>query len=132
EPRVRAALEDPQSIQRFGGLCLGESTHLVNEVKLLPSHSEGRGEALLLAPSGRFVLPVWVDHLGSAGTRYETAEVEDRPLTEPPRERMPMIQPRDEEEPYGPAARGPLPRAAVTRSASSAPVVPLGRRRPRR
>jgi CRISPR-associated protein Cas5t len=34
EARVRRALEQPSSIRRFGGLCLGESTHLVDEVLL--------------------------------------------------------------------------------------------------
>src|SRR5688500_16225842 len=28
EARVRAALADPAGVSRFGGLCLGESTHL--------------------------------------------------------------------------------------------------------
>src|SRR5437588_6548699 len=30
EARVRQALTKPQTISRFGGLCLGESTHLVD------------------------------------------------------------------------------------------------------
>src|SRR5947209_11350518 len=32
EGRVRAALGQPESVSRFGGLSLGESTHLVDEV----------------------------------------------------------------------------------------------------
>src|SRR5438270_468070 len=35
EARVRQALTKPQAISRFGGLCLGESTHLVDEVTLI-------------------------------------------------------------------------------------------------
>src|SRR5262245_20298387 len=31
EERVRTALATPSSVSRFGGLCLGESTHLVDE-----------------------------------------------------------------------------------------------------
>src|SRR3954464_657859 len=32
ETRVRRALAEPESVTRFGGLSLGESTHLVDEV----------------------------------------------------------------------------------------------------
>src|SRR5437763_4833672 len=33
EARVARALDQPSSIERFGGLSLGESTHLVDEVR---------------------------------------------------------------------------------------------------
>ncbi|PYS25481.1 MAG: type I-MYXAN CRISPR-associated protein Cas5/Cmx5/DevS [Acidobacteria bacterium] len=35
--RVNNALDDPTGISRFGGLCLGESTHLVDDIKQLES-----------------------------------------------------------------------------------------------
>jgi CRISPR-associated protein Cas5t len=47
----------------------------------------------LQAERGRLTLPVWVDHVGSAGTRYCTGDLELGPLIEPPRERMPCIHP---------------------------------------
>src|SRR5262249_47772661 len=33
EERVVQALGSPETVDRFGGLCLGESTHLVDEVR---------------------------------------------------------------------------------------------------
>src|SRR5262245_54804278 len=46
ETRVKNALSSPKTIQRFGGLSLGESTHLVDEVDLysgrIASRLQGR------------------------------------------------------------------------------------------
>jgi CRISPR-associated protein Cas5t len=71
EKRVRAAIEDPSSVTRFGGWSLGESTHLIND-------SWPLGEAaippdcrvFIVDNSGDTTLPVWVDHVGTAGTRH--------------------------------------------------------------
>ena len=96
EDRVSAALTNPRSITRFGGLSLGESTHVVDEVCLLDRVRDRlapSGRAFLVAPKGRLTLPVWVDHVGSAGTRYATGNLEDSPLDPPPIERMPRISP---------------------------------------
>jgi len=96
EDRVRANFTQPA--HRFGGLSLGESTHLVDDVSLwdrvkdrkeIPNH----GRAFLTAPKGRLTLPVWVDHVGSAGTRYATGNLEDGHLSPPPSERIPIISP---------------------------------------
>ena len=96
DDRVRNALISPVSITRFGGLSLGESTHVVDEVCLL-DHVKDRlpksGLAFLLAPKGRLTLPVWVDHVGSAGTRYATGHLEESPLVPPPIDRMSRISP---------------------------------------
>ncbi|OWK34206.1 type I-MYXAN CRISPR-associated protein Cas5/Cmx5/DevS [Fimbriiglobus ruber] len=97
EARVRAAFTHPSSVNRFGGLSLGESTHLVDEVSLLEgkkadSISGQVGRAFLLAPKGRLSLPVWVDHVGSAGTRYATGSLEEMTLPTPPSaDRLPII-----------------------------------------
>lgn len=108
EDRTRAALANPASVNRFGGLSLGESTHLVDEVQLLKRYLENpryrelraglRGRAFLLADKGRLTLPVWVDHVGSAGTRYVTGDLRgDWPLDrEPTPAEMPRIEPPDE------------------------------------
>jgi CRISPR-associated protein Cas5t len=98
EQRVYRALTQPQSIERFGGLCLGESTHLVDEVRLFDDSlaeqwADRSGQYFLLADQGRLTLPVWVDHVGSAGTRYATGNLETQRLTPPPVERMPRILP---------------------------------------
>lgn len=96
EDRVRNALVNPASVTRFGGLSLGESTHMVDEVSLLDRVSARlpkSGRAFLTAPKGRLTLPVWVDHVGSAGTRYATGNLDELPLVPPPSERMPRISP---------------------------------------
>jgi CRISPR-associated protein Cas5t len=105
EERVRAALAEPGQVQRFGGLSMGESTHLVDEVNPLEEYLQSRrfrarepvprGQAFLLAERGRLTLPVWVDHVGSAGTRYVTGDlVPDWPLERAPDlQSMPRIEP---------------------------------------
>lgn len=98
EDRVRAALTDPAGVTRWGGLSLGESTHLVDEVCLWdrvkdrPEHRDRRGRAFLTADRGRLTLPVWVDHVGSAGTRYATGDlVEWRVADLPAADRLSVI-----------------------------------------
>jgi CRISPR-associated protein Cas5t len=94
EQRVERALVDPASVERFGGLSLGESTHLVDEVKRFNGDGNTTGRAFLLAERGRLTLPVWVDHVGSAGTRYVTGDLETMTLGIPPdARRMPRIVP---------------------------------------
>jgi CRISPR-associated protein Cas5t len=105
EERVRSALVNPAVVARFGGLALGESTHLVDEVHLLDRYIASRrfrdrqpaprGQAFLLAKKGRLTLPVWVDHVGSAGTNYVTGNlVSDWPLDRAPSpDAMPEIKP---------------------------------------
>ena len=96
EARIRAALDPAQrgSISRFGGLSLGESTHLVDEVRL-PSEPPDRPlRTYLLKSDGLLTLPVWVDHVGSDGTRYVTGELAECPLP-PELEQIPQIRPPD-------------------------------------
>lgn len=96
EDRVRNALLNPTSVTRFGGLSLGESTHMVDEVCLLDRVADRlpkSGRVFLTAPKGRLTLPVWVDHVGSAGTRYATGDLDESPLVPPPPDRMPIISP---------------------------------------
>lgn len=74
EARVREALQTPDAVVREGGWCLGESTHLIDEVaevSVLP-----QGTRLFLArEDGGVSLPVWVDHVGSKGTVYSVGEL---------------------------------------------------------
>ena len=101
ESRVRLAIQEPSSIVRFGGLSLGESTHLVDEVDVLssrfaPDYRDKSGQAFVVAERGRLTLPVWVDHVGSAGTRFATGNLVARPIfQEPTIEEMPQINPGD-------------------------------------
>ena len=94
ESRVQTAL-DPDSrgqINRFGGLSLGESTHLVDEVKPFEPREE-QADCFLTHAQGRLALPVWVDHVGSRGTKYVRGNIARRPLTAPEAEEIPVIQP---------------------------------------
>ncbi|MBX6312321.1 MAG: type I-MYXAN CRISPR-associated protein Cas5/Cmx5/DevS [Isosphaeraceae bacterium] len=92
--RVAIALDQPSRIERFGGLSLGESTHLVDEVRRLRPTDFGPARAFLLAERGRLSLPVWVDHVGSAGTRFVSGNLELMTEIIPPSpEWMPKIEP---------------------------------------
>lgn len=91
EQRVLTALTHPKQIKRFGGLSLGESTHLVDEVNLVRGNPQAIGQVFLRKENGRLTLPVWVDHVGSSGTRYVTGDLEKGPLVPPDPERMPVI-----------------------------------------
>jgi CRISPR-associated protein Cas5t len=96
ETRVNTALADPRSVSRFGGLSLGESTHLVNEVtpieKVSARLDARTGRAFLVAERGRMTLPIWVDHVGSSGTRYATGDlIECIASQPPPPDAMPRI-----------------------------------------
>lgn len=92
EERVELALDQPREIDRFGGLSLGESTHLVDEVRRLRREDDCPARAYLLADRGRLSLPVWVDHVGSAGTVFVAGElVEVADLSPPEPQRMPVI-----------------------------------------
>jgi CRISPR-associated protein Cas5t len=89
EHRVRSALDDPDSVERFGGLSLGESTHLVNEVDRIDTFPRV-ARVFTLAARGSLTLPVWVDHVGSAGTKYAVGDLVQ--LSGPPKsEDIPTI-----------------------------------------
>lgn len=83
--RIRKAFQDPSSISRFGGLSLGESTHLVNGISLLKSQLQ-RVRLLIATEEGDMSLPIWPDHVGS-NTRWgqyqlvSQEEVNDLPET---------------------------------------------------
>ena len=68
--RVAAALARPSGINRFGGLSLGESTHLIDELRALRPADHGEGRLLLGDMEGDLALPTWADHIGAAGTRW--------------------------------------------------------------
>lgn len=98
ESRIRIAT-DPKKrsqINRFGGLSFGESTHMVDELSLvedLASFKTERLDVYLNDVSGNLTLPVWVDHVGRAGTRYTTGRI--RSLKDKPQEvgQIPRISP---------------------------------------
>jgi len=90
ESRLKTALSPLMrgAIERFGGLSLGESTHLVDEVSLIErmdvDANKEEVRLFVVRDRGRYTLPVWVDHVGSAGTRYATGDLEVRDPFVPP------------------------------------------------
>jgi CRISPR-associated protein Cas5t len=74
--RIEMALDDPATVSRFGGLSLGESTHLVDSVSRLRSQ-DLRGRLLVAAEDGDLSLPIWPDHVGSATTWGQYRLVDD-------------------------------------------------------
>jgi CRISPR-associated protein Cas5t len=68
--KVKEALTNPSSVDRFGGLSLGESSYLVNSISISKTPPN---EAIFLRPdpAGFHTLPVWVDHQNAAQTRTQ-------------------------------------------------------------
>lgn len=103
EKRVSDSLSNGgrASIDRFGGLSLGESTHMVDEIlpiERAPVSDDGLVRLFLLDKSGNFTLPVWVDHVGAAGTRNSLGRLIDVDLTTPDTDRLPKIEPKQRTE----------------------------------
>jgi CRISPR-associated protein Cas5t len=68
--RVPAALENPASITRIGGLSLGESSYLVDIIRIDGTPPD-QLTFLTPDPSGFYSLPVWVDHADHSKTVLE-------------------------------------------------------------
>jgi CRISPR-associated protein Cas5t len=75
EQRLVGALRSPHGVERRGVLYLGLSDDAVNDVSLL-ERSEGEWHRLLPSDTGSLELPVWIDHVGSASTRWRRYEFE--------------------------------------------------------
>lgn len=95
EQRISVALEQPERVSRSGGLSLGESTHLVNDVTLVDDSvaASVEGKVFLLDSRGELTLPVWVDHVHSVETHYVTGTSRFLSREKPPREKIPLIGP---------------------------------------
>lgn len=104
EERVKIALDPMRrnEIDRFGGLSLGESTHLINEVSLyydgnaivdntIATDENVTPMILCQDSKGLQTWPVWVDHVGAEGTRYVTGTLVSGGLTPPETCTMPVI-----------------------------------------
>jgi CRISPR-associated protein Cas5t len=87
--RVRCVLDTPSHVTRFGGLSLGESTHMVDEVSPL-RHGESCGRVLVTDLDGDLSLPIWVDHVGSR-TRWGQYRLREMRLVELPHESWVVI-----------------------------------------
>lgn len=70
--RLQIAFDNPAAINRFGGLCLGESRDLVNSVQPLKKEDQQKNlQWLEQNEDGLLTLPYWVDHVGSSSTRWQ-------------------------------------------------------------
>ena len=92
---IRKAL-DPQKrgeIVRHGALCLGESSHMVNQILIGPPH--GKGRFVALCEKGFLSMPVWSDHNTDRPTvrNFEIREPEELSNT-PPQDAWITISPR--------------------------------------
>ncbi|MFN6474380.1 MAG: type I-MYXAN CRISPR-associated protein Cas5/Cmx5/DevS [Nostoc sp. SerVER01] len=92
--RLQIAFANPASINRFGGLCLGESRDLVNAVTLLPKNYQGQSlQWLVCDENGLLTLPYWVDHVGSKGTHWQRYLIlQSSDLSHPPEPAWTLIQ----------------------------------------
>lgn len=79
EERVAQAISKPDSVNRYGILCLGLSDDAVDCVKMLEGIT-GTWLRLLPENSGSIELPVWVDHVGSQKTRWWRYRVDEEPV----------------------------------------------------
>jgi CRISPR-associated protein Cas5t len=93
--RLSSAMANPESLNRFGGLSLGESTQLVDEVRPWRASDPARGRLLLSTEEGDLSLPIWPDHVGSKGTRWGQFKLEqcESLKTKPPDQAWVTIQP---------------------------------------
>ena len=82
--RVKLAGSRPQDVTRFGGLSLGESKDLVNDVVWFPSWQQKEAYWVVADKDGNIPLPIWVDHVGSKQTIYGQFHFALAPLETPP------------------------------------------------
>jgi CRISPR-associated protein Cas5t len=80
ETRIIEAIESPGKVDRYGLLCLGLSDDAVNDLSLC-RRIEDEWHRLIPSHSGSMELPVWVDHVGSAKTRWRRYDLEPLPRT---------------------------------------------------
>lgn len=78
--KIGLAGKNPSAIDRFGGLCLGESRDLVNDVIWWPDLTRENGTWLTPDAEGDLPLPVWVDHVGSKDTVWRQFRLVEQPL----------------------------------------------------
>ena len=76
--RLSMALENCGSVSRFGALSLGESTHLVDEIRQWRPDDPTKGKLLVSDAKGNLSRPIWPDHVGSKGTLWGQFRLEER------------------------------------------------------
>jgi CRISPR-associated protein Cas5t len=94
--RVYEVIREPQACSRFGGLSLGESTHLIDEIRLLRNGDPRKGKFLVRDEKGILSLPIWPDHVGSVGTRWDQFSLMEMDIMDMPDEKTWVTIQRDE------------------------------------
>ena len=69
--KLSDGLNSPHDILRYGGLSLGESRDLINDIAFNPKLDDENGTWLYADETGKLPLPVWVDHVGSKRTVWK-------------------------------------------------------------
>lgn len=91
--RIEQAKAEPAAVKRFGCLYLGESNDLVNSIKLAQKHHLNQNKQWLVKNNrGNIILPYWVDHEGSKGTRWQRYYLEELELNSPPDNSWTVVQ----------------------------------------
>ncbi len=80
--KIQNAFSNPKSVQRFGSLCLGESTHLVNDIRYSKKTDKETFQLLKPVDLGDLSLPIWPDHVGSFTTKWKQFVLEERSSTD--------------------------------------------------
>jgi CRISPR-associated protein Cas5t len=75
EARLVEAIESPDKVDRYGLLCLGLSDDAVNDISICRL-VEGAWHRLIPSHNGSMELPIWIDHVGSANTRWNRFHLE--------------------------------------------------------
>lgn len=70
EERITQAIDSPEHVDRTGLLCLGLSDDMVDLSRFNPDKHRPPNHWLTPDNTGSIELPVWVDHVGSANTRW--------------------------------------------------------------
>jgi CRISPR-associated protein Cas5t len=72
-----------QRFNRYGGLSLGESRDLINDIIWNPTWQRETGQWLTWDPEGELPLPIWVDHVGSKNTVWRQFSLKEASLELP-------------------------------------------------
>jgi CRISPR-associated protein Cas5t len=101
EMRVAQAIREPERVTRRGIVSIGLSDDAIDSIRIVNENAPpGAWSWMLPADSGRFELPVWVDHVGAQHTRWCRFDFDDAPapiVTQPTKKHfIAIIDPRNE------------------------------------
>jgi len=95
--RIQIACVSPALNKRYGGLSIGESRDLVNDIELNPNLTDSTGHWLVSDSTGEYPLPLWVDHVGSANTIWGQFSLREDKISVPKNNDLRWIVIRNQE-----------------------------------